>query len=172
MPTPKPLAGSILEPISFSKLGGGEITVGGAKENWTLLVVYRGRHCPRCKKYLSILNEMHNQWVDAGFDIAVVSADTHEKAQADKVEFGWGFELGYGLSEEQMYKLGLYVTEPLSPQETDRRFAEPGTFVIRPDGSILLIALSNGPSARPELVELLDGMIFTKENDKPPRGTV
>lgn len=172
MPTPKPVAGTKLAPMSFSKLGGGTMTVGGPKENWTLFVVYRGKHCPRCKKYLNILDAMRAEWHEAGFDIAVVSADTQEKAQADQQEFGWGFDLGYGLGEDQMAELGLYVTEPLSPSETDRRFAEPGTFVLRPDGSLLLIAISNGPSARPELSELLDGMIFTKQNDRPPRGTV
>lgn len=171
MPTPKPVAGSKLPPLSVPMLGGGEMTVGGEKENWTLLVVYRGKHCPRCKKYLNILNAMRGQWAEAGFDVAVVSADPLEKAQADQAEFSWGFDLGYDLNEEQMSALGVYVTEPLSPQETDRRFAEPGTFVIRPDGSILLIAISNGPSARPELAELLDGMIFTKTNARPPRGT-
>lgn len=158
--------------MSFSKLGGGKITIGGERENWTLLVVYRGKHCPRCKKYLNILNEMRNQWHEAGFDVLVLSADPVEKAQADQIEFGWRFDLAYGLREDQMTTLGLYVTDPLSPSETDRRFAEPGTYVIRPDGSILLISISNGPSARPELVELLDGMIFTKENDRPPRGMV
>lgn len=71
-----------------------------------------------------------------------------------------------------MNSLGVFVSEPLSPTKTDRRFAEPGTFVIRPDGSLLLISISNGPSARPDLAELLDGMMFTKENDRPPRGTV
>ena len=172
MPTPKPVAGTVLAPLSFPKIGGGEITVGGPKENWTLFTVYRGKHCPRCKKYLNILNAMRSDWADAGFDIAVVSADTQEKAAADQAEFGWSFDLAYGLTEDQMETLGLYVTEPLSGAETDRRFAEPGTFVIRPDGSILLIAISNGPSARPELTELLDGMIFTKDNDRPPRGTV
>ncbi len=172
MPTPKPTAGSILSPMSFPKVGGGDITVGGKKENWTLFVVYRGKHCPRCKKYLNILDKMRSDWAAAGFDIAVISADPIEKAQADQDEFGWKFDLGYGLDEAQMATLGLFVTEPLSPQETDRRFAEPGTFVIRPDGSVLLISISNGPSARPELTELLDGMIFTKENDRPPRGTV
>jgi len=172
MPTPKPVAGHVLEPMSFPKSGGGEVTVGGVRQNWTLLVVYRGKHCPRCKKYLNILNGMRDQWMEAGFDIAVVSADTKEKAQADQEEFGWDFDLAYGLLEGQMNTLGLYVTDPLSPSETDRRFAEPGTFVIRPDGSLLLISISNGPSARPELTELLDGMIFTKENDRPPRGTL
>lgn len=172
MPTPKPVAGTVLEPMSFSRIGGGDLTIGGVRENWTLLVVYRGRHCPRCKKYLGILDGMRAQWTEAGFDIAVVSADPMEKAEADRKEFGWSFDLGFGLTEAQMAVLGLYVTEPLSSAETDRRFAEPGTFVIRPDGSLLLVAISNGPSARPELAELLDGMIFTKENDRPPRGTV
>jgi peroxiredoxin len=172
MPTPKPIAGDTLAPMSIPKLGGGTLNVGGPSQNWTLLVVYRGKHCPRCKKYLNILDAMRAQWADAGFDIAVVSADTEAKAAADQAEFGWQFDLGYDLSESQMATLGLYVTEPLSPNETDRRFAEPGTFVIRPDGSLLLIAISNGPSARPELAELLDGMIFTKDNDRPPRGTV
>lgn len=172
MPTSKPIAGDLLAPMEFAKLDGGQLKVGGTKDNWTLLVVYRGKHCPRCKKYLNILNDMRAAWHDAGFDIAVVSADTEEKARADQAEFGWVFDLGYGMSEDQMETLGLYVTEPLSASETDRRFAEPGTYVIRPDGSILLISISNGPSARPELTELLDGMIFTKDNDRPPRGTV
>ena len=172
MPTPKPVPGSILAPMSFPKLGGGAISVGGPRENWTLFIVYRGKHCGRCKKYLNILNGMREQWADAGFDLAVVSADPQEKAQSDQAELGWEFDMGYDLSEAQMETLGVYVSDPLSSGETDRRFAEPGTFVMRPDGSILMIAISNGPSARPDLVELLDGMIFTKDNGKPPRGNV
>jgi len=172
MPTPKPVAGSSLAPMSFPKLGGGTLTVGGQREAWTLFVVYRGKHCPRCKSYLNGLSAMAGDWQSAGFDIVVVSSDPEEKAQADQAEFAWAFDLGYGLTEAQMDTLGLYVTEPLSPAENDRRFAEPGVFVLRPDGSQLLIAISNGPSARPDLVQLLDGMIFTKKNDRPPRGTV
>jgi peroxiredoxin len=158
--------------MTFPKPGGESLIVGGPKQAWTLFVVYRGKHCPRCKKYLNVLEGMRAQWNDAGFDIAVVSADPLEKAEVDQSAFGWGLELDYGLTEAQMGKLGLYVTEPLSPSETDRRYAEPGTFVIRPDGTVLLVAISNGSSARPELSELLDGMIFTKGNDRPPRGTV
>jgi peroxiredoxin len=170
MPTPKPSPDSIIATMTFPKVGGGEITVGGPQDNWTLLVVYRGKHCPRCKKYLNILNDMRAAWADAGFDVVVTSADTQEKAQADQAEFGWKFDLGYDLSEAQMETLGLYVTEPLSEAESDRRFAEPGTYVIREDGSLIVVALSNGPAARPELGELLDGMIFNKTNDRPARG--
>jgi peroxiredoxin len=158
--------------MTFANANGGEITVGGPSENWTLLVVYRGKHCPRCKKYLNILNDMRSDWADAGFDIAVVSADSHEKAKADLAEFKWGFDLGYGLTENQMATLGVYVTEPLSPQEADANFAEPGVFVLREDGSQIIVSISNGPAVRPELSELLDGMIFNKKNDRPHRGTV
>ena len=172
MPTPKPVPGTQIAPMRFPRLGGGTLDIGGTRANWTLLVVYRGKHCPRCKAYLNILQDMAPKWDEAGFDIAVVSADPEEKAATDVAEFGWTFPLGYGLTEDQMATLGLYVTEPLSPDETDRRFAEPGVYVLRPDGSLLLVAISNGPSARPDLAALLDGMIFTKVNDRPPRGTV
>lgn len=172
MPTPKPIPDSLLAPMTFAKIGGGEITVGGVRDAWTLLVVYRGKHCPRCKKYLNILDDMRGRWSEAGFDVVVVSADTQDKAQADQTAFKWGFDLGYGLTETQMATLGLYVTDPLSQAETDRRFAEPGVFVIRPDASLIVAAISNGPAARPELEELLDGMIFNKTNDRPARGKV
>lgn len=170
MPTPKPVPDSFIAPMTFPKLGGGEVTIGGPKENWTLLVVYRGKHCPRCKKYLNSLNAMRGDWANAGFDVAVVSADTQEKASTDQAEFGWGFDLGYDLSQSQMATLGLYVTDPLSASESDRRFAEPGTYVIRADGTLIVVALSNGPAARPDLSELFDGMVFNKTNDRPARG--
>ena len=71
-----------------------------------------------------------------------------------------------------MQNLGVYISDPLTPDETDRRFAEPATYCLRPDATIQIAAISNGPSARPDLVELLDGMAFTIEHGKPARGTV
>jgi peroxiredoxin len=114
---------------------------------------------------------MAADWTAAGFDILAVSADPQQKAESDLAEFGWGFELGYDLSEDDMRTLGLYVSEPLSPQETDRRFAEPAVFCVRPDGVIQIVCLSNGPAARPDLAELLDGMKFNISHNRPARGT-
>lgn len=126
---------------------------------------------PRCKKYLATLEALKPDWEAAGFDVMVVSADPVEKAQADVEEFGWTFDLGHDLTEPQMRALGLYVSDPLSAQETDRRFAEPAVFCIRPDGIIQLVCLSNGPAARPDLGEMLDGMKFNIARDRPARGT-
>ena len=62
-----------------------------------MLFVYRGRHCPRCKRFLSKLSKALPAW-SAIADVVVVSADTQEKALADKAEFGWEFDLCYGLN--------------------------------------------------------------------------
>ncbi|NNJ66626.1 MAG: redoxin domain-containing protein, partial [Boseongicola sp.] len=149
---------------------GETITIGAPKDRWTLLIVYRGRHCPKCKAYLNKLQAMLPAWT-AVMDLVVVSADTREKAEADATEFGWSFPLAYGLTEAQMRELGLYVSDPLSEAETDTRFAEPGTFAIRPDGTLMLVDISNGPAARPDLDVLLSGMQFNIDNDRPTRGT-
>lgn len=168
----KPEAGGALPLMSFSKLGGGTLSVGGQRPRYTLLVIYRGKHCGRCKRYLSGLEALLPQWDAAGFDVLAISADTEEKARADVAEFNWSFDIGYGLSEDQMMSLGVYISDPLSPDETDRRFAEPAVFCVRPDGVIQVVCLSNGPAARADLEELLDGMIFNIAHNRPARGTV
>ena len=171
MNSQKPDAGVALPQFSAVSVATGEsVDLAVPNGKWQLLIVYRGKHCGRCKKYLNILQEMQSEWYDAGFDIATVSADSREKAQMDVAEFGWTFPVACGLAESDMKKLGLYISDPLSPDEADGRFAEPATFVLRPDGAVQIACLSNGPAARPDLAELLDGMIFTIDNDRPARG--
>ena len=101
-----------------------------------MLFVYRGRHCLRRRKFPNKLNDALVSWVSV-MDVVVVSADTRDKALADKAEFGWKFNLCHGLTETQMRSLGLYVSEPLSDAETTGLFSEPGAFGIRPDGSLM-----------------------------------
>lgn len=169
---PKPIVGAPMPTISVPQLGGGTMTVGGAAEGWTLFIVYRGRHCGRCKNYLNTLEAMKADWEAAGFAIKVVSADTEERASLDIAEYKWSLDVGYGLTLEQIATLGLYVTEPTNNGDAIARFAEPGIFCIDPDGNIVVAAISNAPSARPDLVQLLDGMQFTIANNLPFRGTV
>ena len=168
--TEKPRVGAPVAEMRWPLVGGTEKTFGGQSDGWSILFVYRGKHCPRCKRFLNKLQAVHNDWT-ALMDVTVVSADTAEKAAADKAEFGWEFDLCHGLTEPQMRALGLYVSDPLSEAETEARFAEPGAFALKPDGTLMLVDISNGPAARPDLEELLDGMRFNIENDRPVRGT-
>ncbi len=168
----KPVVGAPLPTISVPQLGGGTMNIGGPTQGWTLFIVYRGRHCGRCKNYLNTLEAMKADWEKAGFAIKIVSGDTQERAASDVAEFKWSLDVGYGLTVPQMVELGLYITEPTNNGDAIARFAEPGIFCIDPDGNIVVAAISNAPSARPDLVQLLDGMEFTIANNLPFRGTV
>ncbi len=168
--TALPAAGQSLPAVSIPLVDGSSTDNMPSAGRWLLFIVYRGKHCGRCTKYLNGLERTQGEWRDAGFDIVVTSADPLEKTQANVETNGWTFPMGHSLAESDMRKLGLYVSDPLSPEENDRRFAEPGVYCVRDDGTVQIAAISNGPSARPDLAELLDGMIFTIENGKPARG--
>jgi hypothetical protein len=70
-----------------------------------------------------------------------------------------------------MRKLGLYISSPRTPPETDRPFAEPGLFLLNPEGKAQIIDISNAPFARPDLAEILRGIKLIKERNMPIRGT-
>lgn len=168
--TTKLAAGADFPDMTVAKVGNGEIVLGGAG-GWRLLVVYRGRHCPLCKNYLNTLDSLLDDFVAAGVTVAAVSADPKEKAEADVGEFRWRFPVGHGLTVDQMRSLGIYVSEPRSPQETDRVFAEPGVFVVNPAGKAQIIDVSNAPFARPDLNGILRGIKLIQEKNYPTRGT-
>jgi peroxiredoxin len=166
-------AGSTFPKTEIPQLGGGTVTLGDPQgaHDWQLVVIYRGLHCPLCKKYLAQLDEMQGQFHEIGVDVVVASGDTEDKAQAMATEKALSLPMGYGLSVAQMQALGLYVSDPRSPQETDRPFPEPGLFVINAAGLIQMVDVSNAPFLRPDLVGVLGGITFIRNNDYPIRGT-
>ena len=70
-----------------------------------------------------------------------------------------------------MQRLGLYISDPRSPEETDQPFAEPGLFVINPAGNLQIVDISNAPFSRPDLDGILGGLTFIQQKDYPIRGT-
>lgn len=168
---PKFEAGAAFPSLSWQAVDGDALTP-AETPGWRMLVVYRGKHCPLCKKYLKSLDGMLDDFKAAGISVAAVSADPLEKAQTDVAEHGWRFPVGYGLTPDEMRTLGLYISEPRSAQETDRPFSEPGVFVINPDGHAQIVDVSNAPFARPELQVLLGGIKFVIGNNYPTRGTL
>jgi peroxiredoxin len=163
-------AGVRLPPLSVPKAGGGEIKI-GSNDSWQMVVVYRGKHCPQCRRYLKGLDGLLDTLRAAEVDVVAISADPKEKAETEAQEEGWRFAVGYDLSREQMRSLGLYISEPRSPQETDRPFAEPGLFVLNPDGRLQIVDISNAPWSRPDLANVLNGIQRVKESNYPIRGT-
>lgn len=140
--------------------------------DWQLIVIYRGLHCPICADYLGKLEEMKSQFHDNGIEVITASGDPERKAREFSENVGLSLPVGYDLSIEQMQEMGLYISDPRSPQETDRPFPEPGLFVVNSDGDLHIVDISNAPFARPDLERLASGLKFIRENDYPIRGTM
>lgn len=166
-------AGQPFPKQEVAKQGGGTLTLGAPRGecDWQLVVVYRGLHCPICKSYLKTLEKLQKDFYEIGVDVVAVSGDPEGKAKDMAEEQGLTMAIGYDLSLEQMAALGTYISDPRSPQETDRPFAEPATFVINGDGGTHIVDVSNAPFSRPDLDGLLRGLQFIRKNDYPVRGT-
>ncbi len=143
------------------------------ESDWQMVVVYRGRHCPLCTKFLNNLAGFRQRLLDIGIDIAAVSADSREQLDDHLTRLDVNFPLFYGLTLEQMQELGLYISVPRSEKETDHNFAEPGLFVINNDGKVQVVDISNNPFARPDLEVFVSGLEWIRkpENNYPVRGT-
>jgi len=164
-------AGVELPQMRLPSVGGGEVQISG-DGGWQMLVVYRGKHCPLCRKYLKTLDGLVDEFRAIGTRVIAASGDTKEKAESEAAEEGWRFPVVYEMTPDQMRTLGLYISEPRSPQETDRPFPEPGLFVINPDGLIQIVDVSNAPFSRPDLANILSGLKLIMEKNYPIRGTM
>ena len=103
--------------------------------------------------------------------MVAVFADIDAKARKLRADLSLSVPLGYGMDVAQMQALGLYVSDPRSPEETDRPFAEPGLFLINPEDNLHMVDISNAPFLRPELEKLPSRIKYLLENDYPICGT-
>lgn len=141
--------------------------------DWQMVVVYRGRHCPLCTKYLNQLESFREALLETGVDIIAVSADSQAQLAEHRDRLDVNFPLAYGLTQTQMEALGVYLSIPRSEQETDHLFAEPGLFVVNEAGNLHVADISNNPFVRPDLQALVNGLRWIRDpgNHYPIRGT-
>lgn len=175
MSTQKLHPGDVFPVITVKDLEGNDVTLGKPAEgsDWQMVVVYRGRHCPMCTKYLNKLERFKQALFDNKVDLVAVSGDSKEQFETHLEQLDVSFPLYYGLRLEQMQSLGVYISIPRSEKETDHDFSEPGLFVINEEGKLHVVDISNNPFVRPEPATLVSGLewIRNPENNYPIRGT-
>jgi len=173
--TTKLTPGEEIPDIVLPLLGGGETKLGSPNDGsvWRIIIVYRGKHCGVCTRYLGALNAILSDLEALKVDLLGVSADTQEKAKAQMELVKPEFPVAYGLSVQQMRELGLFVSDPRSALETDAPFSEPGLFVVNGEGILQIVDIANYPFMRPDLEWLVKGIGFAlnPENNYPIRGT-
>ena len=144
-------------------------------ENFTMLVFYRGLHCPICAKYLQELEKLISDFDESGVIALAISSDDEGRAQQTASDWGLGkVNIGYGLTVEQARDWGLHRSAgkgktSIGIEEPDE-FSEPGLFLVRPDGTLYWSQVSTMPFARPHFKEILGALGFVTANDYPARG--
>lgn len=142
-------------------------------ENFTMLVFYRGKHCPICKTYLEEIGSRLGEITKRGINPFAISMDSKERAEVVDSEWDTGdLPLVYDLSEDKAREYGLFISEKREGSDEPDTFSEPGLFLIRPDGTLFFAQIQSAPFTRPSIDELLSGVDFVMENDYPARGTL
>lgn len=158
-------------PLSLPLVGGGDFTLNAAPpENFTMVVFYRGLHCPVCKTYLEKLNGLAAGYADAGFDVVIASMN--DAATAEQTAATWdigNLKVAHSLSEADARAWGLWISRSIKEPEADV-FCEPGMAWVRPDGRLYMIDISNMPWARPDLEFLLSKVPMAVDKGYPARG--
>ena len=146
-----------------------------AATNFTLVVFYRGLHCPICMKYLLELGRLLPEFEKRGVKVVAISSDVRERAQAmaDKLNSP-GLRLGHDLSLTTAREWGLFISTSRGTTsigiEEPALFSEPGVFIVRPDGTLYYGAVQTMPFARPHFDELLAALDFALAKNYPARG--
>lgn len=142
-------------------------------EHFTMLVFYRGKHCPICKNYLETLAGKLDDFTSRGVNVFAISMDSKDRAMVSHKEWNTGnLPLVHDLSEEQAREWGLYISQKREGSEEPGKFSEPGLFLVRPDMTLYFAQTQNAPFTRPPLDQLLEGIDFVRDKDYPIRGTL
>lgn len=146
-----------------------------AAAHFTLVVFYRGLHCPICHKYLLELARLQPEYDKQGVKLIALSSDVRERAQAmaDKLRAP-ALRMGYGLGLADARAWGLSISTSRGTTsigiEEPALFSEPGVFIVRPDNTLYYAAVQTMPFARPHFDELLAAINFALEKNYPARG--
>jgi len=144
-------------------------------QNFSMIVFYRGLHCPVCRKYTGELNGLIGDFDKRGVSTIVASTDVKERAEQAKSQWGLpNLTIGYGVTIDQAREWGLYISTSRGLTsagiEEPPLFAEPGLFLVKPDGTLYWGSVSTMPFARPHFNEILGAIDFVISKNYPARG--
>ncbi|KAF0676006.1 peroxiredoxin-like family protein [Profundibacterium mesophilum] len=152
------------ETFDLSKDGG---------EKGTLLVFYRGLHCPICAKQLGEMESHAAKFAERGVRLVAISADPEDKARqmAEKAgvsEVTIAHSLDLAAARDDW---GLFLSSAREGSEEPALFNEPGLFYVSNDQKLQFGWVQTAPFARPSLDDVLSAIAFAQDKGYPPRGT-
>ena len=159
-------------------VGGGTFDLSAEKpEHFTLVVIYRGLHCPLCKVQLRDLEAKLPEFEKRGVNVVALSSDPPNRAETAKAEWGLpNLRVGYALDLTTARAWGLYVSAGTGTTsagvEEPSLFAEPALFLVKPDGTLYFGSVQTMPFSRPHFADVLTAIDFVLAKNYPARGEV
>lgn len=161
--------------LGLPLVGGGttdDLKLGtGNGGRFSLVIFYRGLHCPICRKQLAEIDKRIEDLKAAGIGTVVaVSMETLERST--RIVDAWhlaNLPVAYGLAEEAARAWGLNLSRAIKDGEPDL-FNEPGIFILDDDGTLFWSSTATMPFGRPSLDDVIAGVQYAEEHDYPARG--
>lgn len=158
----------VLETVAH---GGFDLAV-NAPPNGTMVVFYRGEHCPICHHHIKEMDDRIGDFALRGISVVAVSSDALQNAkklvdemQIIRLPVAHSFDLKSARND-----WGLLISQGAQGSQEPDFFAEPGHFWIRQDGSVAFSAVLSVPYMRPDATQILRAVDKTLARGDMPRG--
>lgn len=164
--------------LSVPLVGGSIFNLTAEKpQNFTMVVFYRGLHCPLCRIQLKDIQARLPEFDKRGVSVVAISSDDEDRATKAKADWELpNLRIGYGFSLGAARNWGLYVSAGRGPTsigiDEPAHFSEPGLFLVRPNGELYFASVQTMPFARPHAQDVLAALDFVIAKDYPGRGEI
>jgi len=146
---------------------------------FSLVIFYRGFHCPICSGYLMDLERRLGALSERGVEVIAVSSDPEDRARMAVEKWGLDkLKIGYGLTLDNARQWGLFISSQRGPDPTPTGvvepplFSEPGMFLVRPDGTLYFASVQTMPFTRPNIGDVVKALDVVEAEDYPARGEI
>lgn len=162
--------------LDLPLVGGGRFNLSQERsERGTLVVFFRGLHCPICAGYIRELDRLTPEFEKRGVGTVAISADAEDRASQMAEKIGpEQLRMAYDLTLGQARDWGLYISTGIGKTsagvDEPALFPEPGLFMINPDQTLYFATVQTMPFVRPAFKDILGPLDFVIEKNYPARG--
>jgi len=160
--------------LDLPLVGGGTWSLAAQdSEKFTMLVFYRGYHCPICKTQLNDLLSKKEAFAELGINVVAINSNDGELTAKTVEEWGLDdLDVAHSLDMETAAEWGLHISAGREGTAEPAHFSEPGIFLIRADGTLYFSSIQTMPFARPQFSDILGAAKFVIEKGYPARGEI